>query len=145
MRSRAFGKVAAVLFADFRGRLIIEKRQECIAAAANHRRDGMEKRARKYDRATDWRLETAWAIFREAQFAALVVVVEIDGDGKPAVRGAHHGIVPMGLEMATVLGGITADDIALHARDLEMVDLCNLGGEPPDKTRLCFKDDVLIF
>jgi hypothetical protein len=25
--------------------------------ATNQRRDGMEKRARKYDRATDWRLE----------------------------------------------------------------------------------------
>src|SRR4029077_4400689 len=77
--------------------------------------------------------------------AALVVVVEIDGDGEPAVRRAQHRIVPMGLEMAAILGGITTDDIALHASDLEMVDLCNLRGKPPDKTRLRFENDVLVF
>ena len=47
--------------------------------------------------------------------------------------------------MAAILGGIAADDEALHTGGMELMDLGDLGNDPTLDARLRGPDDFLIF
>src|SRR5829696_3498480 len=69
---------------------------------------------------------TGYLCRRFASLTTLKVGVQIDRDGKAPVGRSLRSVVPMRAEMAAVLGGIAGDDVALHARRREEVDLLDL-------------------
>src|SRR4029077_2680667 len=84
--------------------------------------------------------ETARRILGEADLAAVRVGVEVDRNGKAAMRPTLGGVVAVRREMSTVFNRIAADDIALHAADVEPMDLQNFGRDATGHTRLDLLD-----
>src|SRR5262249_36836434 len=112
-----------VLLADPGGHLVVDERQEGVAAAPRHRRYRMQERAGEDQCRADRRLEAPGAEFGEGELAAVEGVVQIDRHGEAAVRRALGRVVAVRPEMPALLLRIAADKVALHARAVDAIDL----------------------
>src|SRR5215210_3216763 len=110
----------------------------------------MQQRAREHYGATRRGLEAARPVLGEADFAALELRIEIDRDRKAAMGGSRRGVVAMCPEVAAVLCRVAGDDVALHPRYSELVNLQDFGNDPPLDTGLGLlyhirvRDDVIL-
>src|SRR6185369_3849892 len=68
----------------------------------------------------------------------------VDRDGEAAMGRAGGGVIAMRAKMRFILRRIAGDDIALHAGDVELVDLRDLRIDPPLDAPLRLDDDLPI-
>ena len=94
-------------FAEPEGLVVVKKRQEGVAASFRDPRYRVKQRAGKDHRTACRRTEASWSVLRKAQLTALKVGIEVDGNGKSAVRSGFCRIVAMRPEMAAFIGRIT--------------------------------------
>ncbi len=80
----------------------------------------MQRAAGEHDGAAVRRAIAAAAEFRKRQVAAVIVVIEIDGDGEAAMLRAGIDIVAVAMEVAAQSGVVTGDDVAVHPRGGEL-------------------------
>ena len=110
----------SVVLAQRRVGFAVEEGEEGIAPPARYRRDLMQRAAREHDGAATRGAIAAAAELRKDEVAALVVAVEIDGDGKAPMLRADIDVVAMAVEMPADRAVVAGDDVAVHARRLEL-------------------------
>src|SRR5579872_697219 len=110
--------------------LAIEEGEEGIAPPARYWRDLMQRAAGEHHGAAMRRAIAAAAELRKDEIAAVIVPVEVDGDGEAPVLRADIDVVAMAMEMAADGAVVAGDDIAVHARRLELEILRDGRDEP---------------
>jgi hypothetical protein len=71
------------------------------------------------------------AVFRKPQVPAVVVLIQSQGEGKPAVGGGGTEIVAVGVKHAAGGGGIAGNFEAFKARGLKRKGFVHFGEDPP--------------
>jgi hypothetical protein len=67
-----------IRFANLRRCLVIEKRQKSESMPARDARYSVKQRAREHDSSARRRFETSWSVLREADFAAIEIIIKND-------------------------------------------------------------------
>src|SRR5215204_1183075 len=104
----------------------------------------MQQRAREHYGPTRRGFEAARPVLGETDFAALELRIEIDRDRKAAMDSSRRRVVAMCPEVAAVLCRVAGDDVALHPRYSELVNLQDFGNDPPPDTGLGLLDQVRV-
>src|ERR1700722_19584081 len=116
----ALQNVRVIFLAQRRVGLTIEEGEKGVAAAAGHRRDLMQRAAGEDDGAAVRCAIGAAAEFWKGQIAAVIVLVEVDGDGETTMLRAGIDVVAVPIKMPADGAVITGDDIAIHPRGREL-------------------------
>src|SRR5580704_17114608 len=96
-------------------RLAVEKGQKGVTPTACDRRHLMQRAARENHGTADRRAIDLAVELRKLQIAAVVILVEIEGDGEAPVLRAGIDIVAVPIEMPADGAVVTSHDVTIHA------------------------------
>src|SRR5580704_2049957 len=95
--------------------LAVEKGQKGVTPAARDRRHLMQRAAGEHHGTADRRAIDLAAELRKLQIAAVVILIEIEGDGEAPVLRAGIDIVAMPVEMPADRAVVAGNDVTIHA------------------------------
>src|SRR5215204_1843998 len=115
----AFTQEFVIGLANFGGFIIIKEGKKRVAATPCDPRDSVKQCTWEDNRSARWRLKASRSVLGEAHLSSLELGVQVDRNGKTAVRCALGRIISVRPEMPAVLSRIAGDDVALHACGFE--------------------------
>src|SRR5262252_121583 len=119
--ANVFVKKYAVGLANRRRLVVVNERQEGVAAATRDFGHGVQKRTREHHGAAPWRLEAFWPVFGKADLSALEIGIQVDRRREATVSRAFGRVVTMGDKVATIFHAVATHKKPLHVSSLELI------------------------